>query len=152
MTHTNLHKNIGQALIEFGIITENQFETAMMYLGNADNRISKSLVELGFISEEKLTEILSKKLNLPSLALDSMEINPDVTKLLPFDLARRCSSVPVLLLGNTLTIATDDPLDTTTLNEISSHTHKEIRIAVAPLTEIQKALDKYQCNMITGNR
>jgi type IV pilus assembly protein PilB len=152
MAQINLHKNIGQALIEYGAITENQFETAMMYLQNADNRISKSLVQLGFITEKQLAEILSKKLNYPNLALDGMEINPEVAKLIPYDLACRCVSIPVLLLGNTLTIATDDPLDIATLNEISSHTHMEIRIAVAPFTQIQKFLEKYQDVMIVGNR
>jgi len=152
MVQVNNHKNIGQALIEFGVITEYQFETAMMYLQNADNRISKSLVELGFLSEKQLVEILSKKLNFLNIDFNGIEINPNVAKMIPFDLARRCSSIPVFLLGEILTIATDDPLDIVTLNEISSHTHKEIRTAVASFAEIQKVLEKYQDIMVTENR
>jgi len=147
----NENKNIGTALMESGKITKDQLEYIMNFINIPGNRISKVLVELGYFTENQLADILAKKLNLPCLSLKGIEINPAVVRLIPFVLARKCSSLPVLLLGNVLTIATDDPLDKGALEEISAHTRKEIRTAVAKFTEIQFCLEKYRDQMNKDN-
>jgi len=144
MTAKNISNNIGTALMEFGKITKNQLDSALNFINAPGNRISNALVELGYLTESQLVDIMSKKLNLPCLALKEFEINPAVIRLIPFDLAQKCSSLPVFLIGNVLTIATDDPLDKSALEKISAHTQKEIRTAVAKFTEIQFCLEKYR--------
>ena len=143
MSRKILYKSIGQALIEYGTITESQHETALKHIKNTNNRICNSLVELGYISENRLMEAISNKLNLPRLALAGIEINPNIARLIPHDLAYRYSTIPILLMGNTLTIATDDPLDTAALEEISRLTNLRIKPVLASFTEIRRTLDKY---------
>jgi type IV pilus assembly protein PilB len=151
MPLTDDNINIGTALMESGTITGNQLNTALNSINNPGNRISNVLVELGYVTENQLVDIVAKKLNLPRLELKEFEINPAVVRLIPFDLARKFSSLPVFLRGNVLTIATDDPLDRSALEEISSHTRKEIRTVVAKFTEIQFCLEKYRLQMDVEN-
>jgi len=137
--------------MESGKITKNQLDAALNFVNTPGNRISNALVELGYFTESQLVDIVAKKLNLPCLSLKGFEINPAVVRLIPHDLAQKCSSLPIFLKGNVLIIATDDPLDKSTLEAISSHTRKEIRTAVAKFTEIQSCLEKYRDQMNDTN-
>ena len=87
-------------------------------------------------------EVISNTLSLPQLALVGMEINPNVAKLIPLKLAYRYSTIPILLMGNTLTIATDDPLDAAAFKEISKYTDLRIQPVLASYSEIRRTLDK----------
>ena len=145
------NNNIVNTLMESGKITKNRLDAALNFINTPGNRISNALVESGYFTESQLVDIVAQKLNLSCISLKGFEINPAVVRLIPHDLAQKCSSLPVVLMDNTLTIVTDDPLDRNTLEEISTHTRKEIRTAVAKFTEIQYCLEKYRDQMNDTN-
>jgi hypothetical protein len=136
-------KSLEQALLQSGSISKIQFNEALNHFKRTGNRITRSLVELGYISEKRLMNTISEVLDIPNLSLAGLEINPSVIKLIPYELARSCGSIPILLLGNVLMVATDDPFDGKAVNRIARHTKKEIKTALVTFSDIQSLLKKY---------
>jgi type IV pilus assembly protein PilB len=135
--------NLGHALYKTGDITQDQLRSALDSSTKTGNRIKDVLIQYGYITETILEKILSKKLNLPSLALHGVTINPNVVKLIPYALAERHSVIPVFNSGEVLTVATDDPLNYDSLMEIAEYTGKDIRTAFATLADIKDILGRY---------
>lgn len=140
------HKNLGRLLLQSGSISQIQFKEVLDHLKRTGNRIAQTLVELGYISEKQLVNTISTALNIPNLSLAGLEINPAVVNLIPYELAKSCGSIPILLFGNVLIVATDDPCDGGAVNRIARHTKKEIKTAVATISDVQSLLKKYHNN------
>jgi len=134
---------IGQVLLQTGSITKDQLEAAFDHLKRTGNRITQSLVELGYISESGLKNTVSAALNIPNLSLVGVEINPAILRLVPYDLASKCGVIPIFLSNNVLTVVTDDPCNGIAVDKIASHTKKQIKTAMASFSDIQTLLKKY---------
>ncbi len=137
------HKKLGQVLIESGLISEKQLETALNHQKQMGGRIGDIIIKLGYISEDRLQEAIAEKLNLPKLSLSDLEIDPRLVSVLPAEIARRYTVIPIFKVGNVLTLAMDDPLNYVALDEIAYHTRLDIKRVVATRSEIEIAIDKY---------
>ncbi len=52
-------------LVEKGLITQEQLNTAINLQKNTDKKIGQILVDLGYIKEDKLLQLLAEQLGLP---------------------------------------------------------------------------------------
>ena len=112
--------NLGQVLFKIGAITEAQLQNALDSCHKTGNRIKDILIQYGYVTESAIEKMLSQKLNLPTLALRGVTLNPKVVEMVPHELAERHSAVPVFIAGEVLTVATDDPLNYDSLMEIAT--------------------------------
>jgi len=136
-------KKLGQILIESGLISEQQLETALKHQTGSTKRIGEIVVELGYINEDQLQQTIAEKLNLPKLFLSDIEIDPDIVKTLPAEMARRFTVIPIFKMRNTLTVVMDDPLDFLAIDEIVYYTGLDVKRVIATRSEIELAIDKY---------
>src|SRR5512139_1332832 len=90
-------RHIGQILISFGVLTEDQLRIALLEQMKTKRPLGKILVELGFISEATLRDALSEKLGLQSVDLAQIVVDPAALKMLPRDMSRRYHMFPVAL-------------------------------------------------------
>lgn len=97
---------------------------------------------LGFVSESKLVQFLSKQYGVPEINLAEWEISSDVLALVPKDLARRLCLIPVTRgAGSSISIAMADPSDTAAINEIRERTGLEVHVSVASDKSIAHAIN-----------
>ncbi|MFH2055737.1 MAG: GspE/PulE family protein, partial [bacterium] len=75
-------------------------------------------------------------------SLDSVTIDPELTKLINSDLANRYQVVPVLKLGRTLTVAMVDPLDVVAVDELKYVTKMRINRAIASRSDVAAAIEE----------
>jgi len=75
------------------------------------NKRGYNLVKLGFTSEEEITNLLSEQFGVPAINLRHFEIDQQVVKLIPAEVAQKYLIVPVNRTGATLTIAMVDPAE-----------------------------------------
>ncbi|OQX92833.1 MAG: hypothetical protein B6D58_00955 [candidate division Zixibacteria bacterium 4484_95] len=136
-------QKLGELLIQSGLISKSQLENALEHQRRSGGRIGSILVELGYITEDRLQEVIAEKLNLPKLSLADLEIDVNVVKLLPAEVARRYTVIPIFLIGNVLTVTMDDPLNFVAIDEIVYNTKMEVKRVVATKSEIEAAIDKY---------
>ncbi len=136
-------KTLGESLLEKGLITEEQLRQAEIEAKASSKPLRKILTEKGLISEEDLTAFLSQEFDLPLVDLTNYLIEPEIIDLIPESLARKHLLIPILKIGNDLTVAMVDPLDVFALDELHMKTGLSIEPALATETEVKKALDQH---------
>src|SRR5213594_3314144 len=78
---------LGELLIRQKLITREQLEEALSYQRNNGGRLGACLVALGHVSEVDITATLSRQYGIPSIDITYFELDPEVIKLLPRDVA-----------------------------------------------------------------
>ena len=136
-------KLLGENLVEKGLITEEQLRRAEPEARASAKTLRKILTEKGLISEEDLTAFLSQQFNLPFVELTNYLIEPEIIDLVPEGLARKHLLIPILRIGDNLTVAMVDPSDVFALDELHMKTGFSIEPALATETEVKKALDQH---------
>jgi len=136
-------KLLGESLVEKGLITAEQLIQAELEARADVKPLRKILTKKGLISEEDLTAFLSQEFDLPLVDLTNYLIDPEITDLIPEALARKHLLIPILRIGNDLTVAMVDPSDVFALDELHMKTGFSIEPALAAETEVKKALDQH---------
>ncbi|MDR0310555.1 MAG: Flp pilus assembly complex ATPase component TadA, partial [Acidobacteriota bacterium] len=134
---------IGKLLVEEKLITTDQLESALKYQNQNGGRLGSILIHLGYVDDNDITEILSKKYSVPSIDLDSFEIDASVIKIIPLEVARKYLVVPLSIVGNVLIIACADPANVFAVDEIKFTTGLNVDTVVATEGSIIVALEKY---------
>ena len=136
-------KLLGESLVEKGLITAEQLRQAELEAKADAKSLRKILTKKGLISDEDLTVFLSQEFNLPFIDLTNYLIDPETIDLVPEDLARKHLLIPILRIGDDLTVAMVEPSDVFALDELRMKTGLSIEPALATETEVEKALDQH---------
>ncbi|ALC17434.1 hypothetical protein DSOUD_2684 [Desulfuromonas soudanensis] len=136
---------LGELLISQGKITAGQLEEALKYQVIFGGKLGTNLLEMGFLEEEDIARILSKKLGVPFMesAAHFASIPEEVIALIPRELAVKHQVVPVKLENRKLSLAMLDPSDLKAIDELSFRTGFIIRPMVTPEVRLLGALEKY---------
>ena len=134
-------ERIADALIEDGLLTQQQVETLLEQQRKGGTRLVKLIIEKAYVSEQDLTVSMGRVLNVPSINLARVSIPLDIADLLPRDAAQNYKVVPVSRLENKLFLAMADPLNVLALDDVKRLT----RLEIAPMIASEKAiLEKLQ--------
>jgi type IV pilus assembly protein PilB len=136
-------KRIGDLLLNAGVITEEQLNQALAEQKNNPGRLGSTLVRLGFVSNEELMNFLSVQLGTPAVDLNDIEINPEILKLIPANLASKHLILPINRIGSTLIVATCDPTDLSAIDDIKFITGYNIEITIASELSLKSAIDNF---------
>ena len=137
-------ERLGEYLVKAGRITEQQLSSALERQVTMGGRLGTNLIELGFLSENDLTQFLGKKLKIPSAqASDLDQIDLSLTQLIPRDLAQKYSVIPIKRDRTSLTVAILDPTDLEVLDELRFITGCVIKPCIASEARIRYALERY---------
>lgn len=134
---------LGELLVKENLITPVQLQQALAEQKKSGGRLGSNLTKLGFISEDELTEFLSRQYGVPSINLSEFEIDPNVVSLVPQDLAIKHQLIPVNRSGNTLVVAMTDPSNIFAIDELRFATGYNIEVVVATEKSIKEAIDRY---------
>ncbi len=136
-------EKLGELLVRENLITPAQLQKALEEQKRSGGRLGANLCKLGFIKEEQLTEFLSKQYGVPAVNLKEFDIDPEVIKLIPEEVARKHMAIPINRSGNTLIVAMADPSNIFAQDDIKFLTGYNVEVVVAPENAIKEAIDKY---------
>jgi len=134
-------RQIDQLLVEGAFITAEQLEAAREAAKNANKDLKEVLLEQRLISQETLATVLSFQLNVPAIDLKQTQILPPALALIPEEVAREHTVLPISVEGDTLTVAMDDPDNLHLIDTLATLTKKRIKPVVALHGGIQEAID-----------
>ena len=135
---------LGEMLVKAGKITDEQLAKALELQKKSDEKLGQTLVQMGAISDEdELSQFIGKQLNIGALRLSDIELNPEVVKMIPLDIARKFSVIAITKLGKTLIVAISDPNNIYVLDAIKFITGYNVQPVISPEKAIQKAIDTY---------
>jgi type IV pilus assembly protein PilB len=101
------------------------------------------LIEKRYIAENKLLYYLSQKFSLPSINLAKFDISPEVLALVPSDLARRLSAIPIQSSRGTLVVAVCDPADISRLEDLKFRIKMNVEPVLTSFSAFDVAIAKY---------
>lgn len=133
---------LGQVLVDDQIITAEQLNLALERQKVVKKRLGVIISEMGFASERDILKALAQRLQVEYVDTPLFQVELDVVKLIPEHLARKYGVVPLNLKSGVITIATNDPLDFTCLEDLSIITGLEIKTVVSSTSEIDKAINR----------
>ncbi len=134
---------LGELLVREKLITPLQLQKAAEEQRSGGGRLGYQLTKMGFIEENELTAFLSKQYGIPSINLYEYDIEPEIIKLIPKEVATKHQVIPVNRSGNTLIIAMADPSNIFAIDDIKFLTGYNIEVVVASEAAIVEAIDKY---------
>ncbi len=137
-----MSQRLGDLLVKEKIITPEQLEQANKVQKEQSCRLGSALVKLGFLTDEDVTNFLSRQYGVPAINLSYFEIDPAVVKLIPFETAKRYQILPLSRVGASLTIAMVDPTNVFAMDDIKFMTGFNIEPVVASESSIQAGIDK----------
>ena len=139
-------KKIGELLLERKIISAEQLETALKAQKAKGGLLGQLLVDEGFASEEDIVQALTAQFGFPYLPLKHYNIDGNLTRLIPENVARQYCLVPVDQIGDTLTVAMADPLNARAVEDIETLTHYSVQVFVSTLSDVQEAIERHYGN------
>src|SRR5256886_14524087 len=139
-----MSQRLGDLLVREKIITPDQLDKALKAQRDSgpNSRLGSTLVHLGFVSDEEVTNFLSRQYGVPAINLQYFEIDSSVTKLIPEETARKHHILPLSRVGASLTIAMVDPTNVFAMDDIKFMTGFNIEPVVASETSIMEGIDK----------
>lgn len=134
---------LGHILVASKIISEEQLTRALSLQKKEGGRLGSNLVKLGYITEDKLVSFLNKQLGVPSINLSEYKIDPSVVSLIPLEMAKKYSIMPLARVGATLTIAMSDPSNIFATDDVKFMTGYNVEVAIAAESSIMNAISTY---------
>jgi len=134
---------LGELLVKENVITPVQLQQALVEQKKSGGRLGTNLTKLGLVSEEELTDFLSRQYGVPSVNLTEFEIESEVVSLVPQDIAIKYTLIPINRAGSTLVVAMADPSNYQVIDDLKFLTNYNIEVVVASEQTIKEAIDGY---------
>ena len=139
-----MSSQLGAILVNAGKITQEQADKALAYSKDNKEKYESALVKIGAVdSEDDIAKLIGKHLKIGALRLDDIELNPEVVKLIPLDIARKFKVIAVSKISKTLLVAISDPNNIYVLDAVKFITGCVVQPVISPETAIEKAIEAY---------
>lgn len=139
---------LGDMLVQARIVETTHVDEALAVQKAEGGRLGAILVELGYVSEVQLAQVLSNQLSIPWVNLYHVDFSRELLNLVPAEVAEQTACIPVYVRrvrsqGETMFVATDDPLNDAALATISQHAAMPVKPMVASSSDVRNAIRVY---------
>lgn len=121
-------KRLGAELIDLGYISDEGMEQVLARYGDQRGGLLDAILDLGLLSEAQLAEVIERVFGIPLVELGQIEIPPEIEALLPAEKAQELRAIPIGKEGNTLRVAMVNPLDTYISQDLEDLTGLELEL------------------------
>ncbi|MGA1874989.1 MAG: type IV-A pilus assembly ATPase PilB [bacterium] len=138
-----MKERLGELLVKAKLINDEQLREGLEEQKKSGGRLGFNLIKLGFLKEEDILWFLSKQYGVPTINLNNFEVDEGTIKLIPIDLAKKYSCIPISLMAGTLTIAMVDPSNVFAIDDIKFLTGFSVETVVTSESSFISAFEKY---------
>jgi hypothetical protein len=125
------------------LITPEQLAEARAEQARTGGEIGEILVQQGLIMPLQLLQARAHLHGMKPAELERMEIDPEAVALIPAEVARRLTVVPIQLQGDRLVVATANPPGSAAADELREHAGTRIEFLLATREAIETALARH---------
>ncbi|HPO12454.1 MAG TPA: cyclic nucleotide-binding domain-containing protein [Candidatus Hydrogenedentes bacterium] len=111
-------KDLPQLLLDEGALTEEQLQKALALQKESGDFIGEILIREGILDEKSLLSFLAKHCKIPHLSLLDYLIDKSIIGVIPQEICFKYRLLPIDKMGNNLTVAMVNPLDTEALQKV----------------------------------
>ena len=132
---------IGDLLIENKLISEQQLEVALAEQKKTRRKLVKTLVDLGYVEESALLQLISEQLGIAYISLKQYPINQDILRKLPEIHASRFRAIALADENGKILVSMADPSDIFANDEILKVLNHPIEVAAISESDLFHQLD-----------
>jgi len=133
---------LGDILVSRGYIREDDLQAALATQGGQRGMLGEILVSRGFITAAQLGEALSQQFEVPFQHIPLDNVNPQLVRLLPENLARQRVMAPLAVQNGRMTLAMIAPDDMGAISEAELISGYQVEPVVALRGDVLAALDR----------
>ena len=136
-------------LVRAGLVAYETIEQAQEIASSQNINIGQALINSGVITEDSILKFLEAKLHIPYVNLDDYTLDTKCLKFISFADAKRYKIIPLFKIEDTLTVAMADPLDLFAIDKVIETAECSIEPVVSSEAAILKKINEYYNMMIT---
>jgi hypothetical protein len=133
---------LGELLVKAKRITPEQLETALARQKQMRQPLGRTLMALGYVTEETMREALCSQLHINFFDLDRVNLDPALATLVTEKYAMRRRVVPLFRTERMLVVAVDDPTDVAVVEDLQQLVRLRVEIVTSTTEKIQRALTR----------
>jgi MSHA biogenesis protein MshE len=133
---------LGDLLLQQKLISEDQLHFALEHQKHSGLRLGRILVSNAFVTEENISGVLAKQLDIPYVDLSHFHIKPELVMLLPESQAREYHAIVLEDRNGMLLVGMVDPTDLKVADEIALIVRSGIDLAVVTEGQLLECIDR----------
>ncbi len=130
-------------LLKYKAIKPEQAKKALEVSKQNGKDVLQSLIDLGFISEERLLRILSQVFHVQIAEFPEGDLPNSLIQTIPPDIARKYRVFPYKKKGKMLIVATADPTNVELIDNLAFLTGYRISLAITTEKKLTQLINKY---------
>ncbi len=123
-------KKLGEILVEGGLITEKQLQSALPQQKKSKLKLGQFFVQQGILTETQIVRVVSSQLKLEEYSAIKYALDTELANIIPADMAYKYQVAPLNKIGLLLTVAMLDPMDINSIDAIEVYTNSEIEAVI----------------------
>lgn len=133
----------GEILLDAGLVNEEQVLQALeLQEKMKSKRLGEFLIEKGILNERELYISLAEKFRIPFVELRQYKVSRKILSLLPTELVRKLTVLPIAMQDSALIVATADPDVSLVRPEVIRHSPvSEVRFVLAQPTHLKNVIN-----------
>ena len=128
-------------LVDGGTLAPDALEKARSHARSRGMALEKSVVTLGLADEDRVYRDVSKAYGLPYG--DPSKAKPEALERIPKEQVEQNNALPLLMKGNVLYVAIDDPINTFVADNLAFIAGCEVKCAIAPPEALKNAIRRW---------
>jgi type IV pilus assembly protein PilB len=140
-------RRIGQVLVDLGFVDEDQLWEILDEAKNTGNQTGQVALSRGLINDDQLLQALAEQFGLKIVNLEETKPAPEALQIVPETMATVYKVLPLSLRDNVLTVVMSDPSGLAALDDLRNFLGvKDVQAMIAP----QRAIDEMTAKAYTG--
>src|SRR5262245_59017286 len=137
-------RRLGQILVDLGYLNEDQLWDVLEEQKQSPGEvIGQVAVRMGLVTQEQVTEALAEQWGMSVVNLDETSIPPKVLELVPETMASIYKIMPISLKDDVLTVAMADPQNVAALDDLRNFLGYDVRGAVSTRQAVEAAIARH---------
>ena len=132
---------LGDTLLNAGLVTRQQLDEALAVQNTTGQKLGQTLVSLGYLTDATLLQTLCADAGIPFVTAAELVSEPAAVALIPVELARQHTAVPIKIESRHVVLAMADPFDLLAIRALTRAAGKSVRVVGADTQAVQQAVD-----------
>jgi type IV pilus assembly protein PilB len=127
---------------EQNLVDASQFEDIEHEVAQSGKSLVQVLVDYGIVTEEQFYQVVAESLGADYVNLSGFEAPNETLRLIPAGLAQLHRAFPLGMSDNTIQVALADPLNPQSAEDLRFALGRDIQVIVAPIYQIEELIKK----------
>lgn len=136
-------KSIGQLLVQFGKITEEDLTEGLRCQKEMGLRLGETLIRMGRVTRDDIDWILSKQFDIPFIVVENVVPDAELLNKFSRDFLMKNRILPLYENSEVIAIAIEDPLNQNAVGEMERIAGKKVFIASGSGEKIIEIIDSF---------